>query len=145
MKHTRNALILQIAPCKIRNNDVYCPFSSWKPCLECGVVGHVMQCDREIHTKASMTFDATIHSEKYTCLTIIVLFGKWLCQFWRVYKIGVRVIATPSFTRCLCRDSNWKEMSIPSSRMFLRCTIKHPLLPKTIQLSVVISTPNSPV
>jgi hypothetical protein len=48
------------------------------PCLECGVVGDAMRCDRYINSHK--TFDGTIHSEKMI-YTTTVLFGKWLCQF----------------------------------------------------------------
>jgi hypothetical protein len=42
-----------------------------KQWLVCGVMGDVMLCDRERDTHRSKKFDAIIHSEKITELTII--------------------------------------------------------------------------
>jgi hypothetical protein len=40
--------------------------------LVCGVIGDVMQCDRERDMHRSQKFYATIHSEKITHLTIVL-------------------------------------------------------------------------
>jgi hypothetical protein len=41
--------------------------------LVCGVMGGVMQCDRESDIHRSQKFYATIHSEKMTYPTIVLL------------------------------------------------------------------------
>jgi hypothetical protein len=40
--------------------------------LVCGVMGDVMQCDRERDMRRSQKFYATIHSEEITHLTIVL-------------------------------------------------------------------------
>jgi hypothetical protein len=40
--------------------------------LECGVIGDVMLCDIERDKYPGKKFDATIHSKKITCITIVL-------------------------------------------------------------------------
>jgi hypothetical protein len=68
-----------------------CPFTSWKALAGKRRLGwrHIVW-----RRDSSKTFYATIHSEKKMTYFMRVLFGKWLCQFWRICKDGVRVSVT---------------------------------------------------
>jgi hypothetical protein len=108
------------------------------PWLECGVVGDVIPCKNththtHTHTQKLIRQLMLLSILKILSLHLtIVLFGKWLCQFWHVCKFGVRIIFAPSFRRFLLCDSNWKQTLISSSCTFPRWTMNDSLLLLTL-------------
>jgi hypothetical protein len=113
---------------------MHCPFTSWKPWLECGMLVDAIPCD----SSRALMLRST---PKKMADVVTVLFCKWLFQFRRVCKVGVPVTAILLLSTEDSMLCHVQRTLIPSNCTFSQWTETHPLL----STSEVISSTISPV